>query len=143
MLSNSFIGLQGDSIQQEVLIIPDETFGGMPVARVYQGSVIQEGTPEMQVQANQIVVIDDTEIPDLPGDYTPPDLTIDRVELVYFAKNPFYQVNDPSYDERSPYIQPAWHFQGQYEDGTGFDVLVQALKQEFLLPELESYKGPG
>jgi LysM repeat protein len=143
ILNDQFIGLQGDLIQQEVLIIPDESFGGMPVIRVYQSSVIEEGAPEMQVQANQILVIDDTTIPGLPVDYVPPNLTLEVVELMYFVSNPYYQVNDPNYSQRSPYIQPVWHFHGRYDDGSEFDVLIQALKQEFLLPELAPGVSPG
>jgi LysM repeat protein len=142
MLMNQFTGLQGDTIQQEVLIVPDETFGGMPVIRVYQSSVIDAGAPPMQITANQFDVIDDTEIPEIPN-YMPPNLTIDKVELVYFVSNPYYQVNDPNYSQRSPYIQPAWHFHGRYEDGTEFDALIQALKQEFLLPEIVPGIAPG
>jgi hypothetical protein len=65
------------------------------------------------------------------------------VELVYFASNPYYQVNDPNYNQRSPYIQPVWHFHGRYDDGTEFDALIQALKEEFLYPELVPNAGMG
>ena len=79
-----------------------------------------------------------------PGtEYTQPNLTIDKVELVYFVSNPYYQINDPNYDLRSKYIQPVWHFQGVYANGTAFDVLIQALKQDFLLPELVPSAGIG
>ena len=139
----SFTGYQGDLIQQEVLIIPNETFGGMPVAHLYQSSMIQEGSPEMQIQANQIQVYNDDNNPSLLPDYIRPNLTIDQVELVYYVSNPYYQVNDPNYSQRSPYIQPVWHFHGHYDDGSGFDVLIQALKEEFLLPELVTSISPG
>jgi RNA polymerase sigma-70 factor, ECF subfamily len=43
--------------------------------------------------------------PGLPT-YTQPDLTIDQVELAYYVSNPYYQVNDPNYSQRSPYIRP-------------------------------------
>ena len=62
---------------------------------------------------------------------------------MYYVSNPYYQVNDPNYSQRSPYIQPVWHFHGHYEDGGEFDVLIQALKQEFLLPELAPGLSPG
>ena len=140
---NSYTGYQGDLIEQEVLIIPDETFGGMPVAHIYQSSIIQEGAPAMELRANTINVFDDSSIPDVPTDFTQPNLIIENIELVYFVSNPYYQRNDPNYDQRSPYIQPVWHFQGHYEDGTAFDDLIQALKQEFLLPELAPGITPG
>ena len=87
-------------------------------------------------------VYDEAANPEVP-DTTPPNLTIDQVELVYFVSNPYYQVNDPNYSQRSPYLQPAWHFIGRYDDGTEFDILIQALKQEFLLPELAPGLSPG
>ena len=132
--SGSFTGYPGDLIQQEVLIIPDEMFGGMPIAHVYQSSIIQEGAPEMQVQANKIPVYNESDDANLPSEYIQPNLTIHTVELAYYVSNPYYQVNDLNYSQRSPYIQPVWRFRGLYDDGTEFDMLVQALKQEFLLP---------
>jgi LysM repeat protein len=140
---DSFTGEPGDLIQQEMLIIPDETFDGMPVAHVYQSSIIQEGGPEMEVQANRISTIDEADDPMSSTGFTPPNLTIHQVELVYFASNPYYQVNDPNYNQRSPYIQPVWHFHGRYDDGTEFDALIQALKEEFLYPELVPNAGMG
>jgi LysM repeat protein len=140
---DSFTGIAGDLIQQEVLVIPGETFGGLPVAHVYQSEVIQENGPELEVQANRIYAYDEPSNPGSPTDYTAPNLTIDKVELVYYGSNPYYQVNDPNYSQRSPHIQPVWHFHGFYEDGSEFDMLIQALKQEFLLPELAPGISPG
>jgi LysM repeat protein len=141
--TTSMTGIQGDLIQQEVLIIPDETFGGLPVAHIYQSAIIQEGVPVLQVQANQVYAYNEPEDPMMSPNYTPPNLTIDHVELVYYVSNPYYQVNDPNYSQRSPYIEPAWHFRGRYEDGQEFDILIQALKPEFLLPELAPKAGMG
>jgi LysM repeat protein len=141
--TTSLTGVQGDLIQEEVLIIPDESFGGLPVAHVYQSSIVQENGPEMELRANQIYTINESDLPGMSPDYTPPNLTIDQVELVYYVSNPYYQVNDPNYSQRSPYIQPVWHFRGRYEDGGEFDILIQALKQEFLLPELAPGLSPG
>lgn len=140
--ASSFIGIQGDLIQQEVLSVPDETFGGMPVIHVYQSSIIDDNAPPMQATTNQPYVIDDTSIPEIPN-YTPPNLTIEKVELVYFVSNPQYQTNDPSAGDREPYIQPVWHFYGHYSNGDEFDILIQALKEEFLLPELAPYIRGG
>jgi LysM repeat protein len=141
--TTSIIGQQGDLIEQEVLIIPDETFGGLPVAHIYQSSIVQENGPQMEPRANQIYTTNESDLPGLSPDYVPPNLTIGQVELVYYVSNPYYQVNDPNYSQRSPYIQPVWHFRGHYEDGGEFDVLIQALKQEFLLPELAPGLSPG
>ncbi|HSL29969.1 MAG TPA: LysM peptidoglycan-binding domain-containing protein [Anaerolineales bacterium] len=137
------IGIQGDLIEQEVLIIPGETFGGYPVAHIHQGAIVQEGSSPMEIQGNRISTYSESEDPTMSPDYAPPNLTIDYVELVYYVSNPYYQVNDPNYNQRSPYTEPAWHFRGRYDDGTVFDVLIQALKQEFLLPELAPHPGMG
>jgi len=137
----SIIGQQGDVIQQEVLIIPDETFGGKPALRIYSSSIIQAGSPGLTITANQPNVMDDTANPNpIPTNYTPLTLTIEKVELVYFVSNPLYQANDPN---RSPYIQPAWHFQGHYSNGDEFDIIVQALKQEFLSQKISPYIHGG
>jgi hypothetical protein len=141
--TTSTIGYQGDVIEEEVLIIPDETFGGLPVAHTYQSGLVQENAPAMEPRANQITTINESDMPGLSSDYIPPNLTIEQVELVYYVSNPYYQVSDPNYSQRSPYIQPAWHFRGHYEDGGEFDILIQALKQEFLLPEVAPGLSPG
>jgi hypothetical protein len=136
-------GNEGDVVQAEVLILPDETFAGQPVAHMYQVAIVQENGPELEVAANRIRVYDGENDPTTPLNYIQPNLTIDQVELVYYASNSYYQVNDPNYSQRSPYIQPVWHFHGRFDDGTQFDVLIQALKEEFLLPELSPGLSPG
>ena len=95
----------------------------------------------MEPRANQIYTINESDLPS--PNYVQPNLVIDQVELVYYVSNPYYQVNNPDYSLRSPYIQPAWHFRGHYEDGGEFDILIQALKQEFLLPEVAPGLSPG
>ena len=147
-LNFSIIGAEGDLIQQEALIVPDETFASYPVIRVFSAGVTtspKNGQPvELEITANQIPVYDDAnannvEVPN----YAPPSVTIDSIELEYFVNNPYYQVNDPNYERRSMYIQPVWHFQGHYEDGSGFDMMIQALKREFLSPQLSPGITPG
>jgi len=63
------------------------------------------------------------------------------VELVYYAPDPRTRRQDVGSD--AIYLQPAWRFYGHYSDGSEAEFLVQALRQEFLLPELEPYTGPG
>ena len=97
---------------------------------------------ELPLTANQIRVYDNAANPEVP-DTTPLSLTIDSIELEYFVNNPYYQVNDPNYERRSTYIQPVWHFQGHYENGDSFDMMIQALKREFLSPQLSPGITPG
>jgi len=145
-LNFSIIGREGDLIQQEVLIVPDETFASYPVVRVFSAGMTispKDGQPlDLEITANQIPVYDDAAHPEVPN-ITSPNLTIESVELEYFVNNPYYQVNDPHYERRSTYIQPVWHFQGRYENGATFDMMVQALKREFLSPQLSPGITPG
>ncbi len=67
--------------------------------------------------------------------------TIESVELVYFTPDQRYAIPDPTAEP--VYIQPAWRFQGHYWDGSEFEILVQALKDEFLLPEIDAIEPPG
>jgi hypothetical protein len=121
----------------QALIVPNETFASYPVILVYSAGLVislKSGQPmELPITANQIPVYDEAASQEVPN-LTPPSLTIDSIELEYFVNNPYYQVDDPNYERRSTYIQPVWHFHGHYEIGNVFDLLVQALKREFLSP---------
>ena len=140
------VGSEGDKFLVEGLAIPDETFGGYPGLRVFGMAnavdPVSGEANEMTVTANQINIYEEPPA-DIGKPANPPTLTIDKVELVYFVSNPYYQVSDPNYDRRSPYVQPVWHFSGHFENGDGFDMLIQALKQEFLLPEISPGLSPG
>jgi hypothetical protein len=59
---------------------------------------------------------------------------------VYYMPDPYFVTTELS---RSTYLQPAWLFRGHYSDGSEFEYLIQALKEEFLLPELAPYTQPG
>jgi hypothetical protein len=92
----------------------------------------------MEVTANQPYIMDESDLPEIPAELT---ATIESVELVYFTPNQRYAIPDPAAEP--VYIQPAWRFQGHYWDGSEFEVFVQALKEEFLLPEIEGIEPPG
>ncbi|MBI5946104.1 MAG: hypothetical protein HY864_17220 [Chloroflexi bacterium] len=140
--TDAIIGIQGDLIELEVLIVPDETFGGLPVLRISAGSIIAEGSPGLTVTADQPYVYDDTESA-APQDYIPPTATIEKVELAYYIRNPIYSMTDPTAGADAQYLQPVWRFYGHYSNGDEFEILIQALKDEFLLPELAPYTLPG
>jgi LysM repeat protein len=141
-VNDTVVGVQGDIIQQEVLIIPDETLYGMPVVRLYQSSIIDSNAAPMQITGNQPQVIDDGQVPEFPTEaYIPPTLTIEKVELMYYVTNPHWQVDH--LDGSPLYIQPVWRFYGHYDTGGEFEAIVQALKEEFLLPELAPYIQGG
>lgn len=94
---------------------------------------------ELTVTADQINTYDEN--PESLETYTPPALTIEKIELIYYITNPHWQAGDLSGSR--PYIQPAWRFSGHYENGDEFEMLVQALKDEYLLPELAPFTPPG
>jgi hypothetical protein len=128
----------------QVLAIPGDSFGGYPALRVFDGVAAvnpKDGQPvEFTGSADQFNIGDESVQPGLEN-YVPPELTIERVELVYYAPDPRNRRQDTG--PATLYLQPAWRFYGHYSDGSEVEFLVQALKQEFLLPELEPYTGPG
>jgi len=140
--SHGIIGNLGDQVVMEVLAIPDETFGGYPVLRIFSASMAvspKNGQPqEMQITSDQPYVMDE---PPNPTDYEIPTATIEEVELAYYVKDPRYVVSDISTEPT--YIQPVWRFSGHYSNGDEFEIIVQALKDEFLLPEIEAIEPPG
>ncbi len=139
----NILGNEGDPILLETLAIPDETLGGYPTLRVFSGSMAtnpKNGQPSnLVITADQINTYD--EPAESPDTYTPPALIIEKVELMYYITNPHWQAGELSGSQ--PYIQPVWRFYGHYENGDEFEVIVQALKEEYLLPELAPFTPPG
>ncbi len=135
---------EGSDVFLQVLAIPGESYGGYPALRVFDGvSAVnpKDGQPvEFTGLADQFNIVDESLQPGLEN-YIPPELTIESVELVYYAPDPRTRRQDVGSD--AIYLQPAWRFHGHYSDGSKAVFFVQALKQEFLLPELEPYTGPG
>ncbi len=124
----------GDQVQVKALLIPDETFGEYPAIRVIgsQSPVVDPST----IPADSPFLSNEPDIlPEIPT------LTIERVELVYYMPDPHFVTTELTIDQR--YLQPAWLFRGHYSDGSEFEYLIQALKDEFLLPELAPYTQPG
>ncbi len=133
----STIGNANYEVKIEALIVPGEIFGGYPALRIFAASASSVGSPDLTVTADQIYVVDLAG----EGEYTPPTLNIERVELVYYMPDPRYIQGELSPDQR--YIQPAWMFTGRYSTGEEFSILVQALKQDFFLPEFAPFTPPG
>ena len=128
----------------EVLILPDESFGGYPSLRVFTGILAinpKTGQPgELSVTADQLAVVEATPP---PQNYIPPTAVIEKIELVYYIRNPLYSMTDPKAGADAQYLQPVWRFYGHYSNGDEFEILIQALKDEFLYPELAPYTPPG
>jgi hypothetical protein len=142
LLDMSIAGDIGDTVYAEALFIPDETFEGYPVMRVFNlGLAVNPETGQalgIQLTADQPNVIDEALVPE---NFDWPAATIEKVELVYYIPNSRYVTFAEGSD--AEYIQPAWRFYGHYESGNEFEILIQALKQEYLLPELAPYTRPG
>ncbi len=142
-VDRAIVGNPSDEVLAEALIVPGKSFGGYPAVRVYSLAMAinpKNGQPmDMQVVADQPSVIDGP----VPSEQfaEPPTAAIEKVELVYYTPDKRYQ---PSESGASPvYIQPVWRFYGHYSEGSEFEILVQALKDEFLLPEVETVEPPG
>lgn len=131
--SFSLTGVAGESVNLLALLIPNESFGGYPAARVYGGGPASEMTKE-QVAEMPIGMDKPYIIPgDPPSLTTLPALTIERIELGYYISDPR---NPPPTDA---YLQPAWHFYGHYDNGDFFECVVQALIPAYLYPEPEPF----
>jgi LysM repeat protein len=135
------LGNDDTRIQAEVLILPDEGFGGYPALRVFGTSSMDQGDGKpfvLELTASEPYFIDES-LSGPPEEM--PTATIDKIELVYFIVNARYKAADP---EAGPaYVQPMWRFTGHYSTGGEFEVLIQALKPEYLSPEIQMLEGPG
>jgi hypothetical protein len=123
-----------EKMQLEVLAVPDLSFGGYPVICVFSTGIAtdQNGNSYgMEMIASQPHTIPEPVF----GTSSQPNLTIDSVELIYFASNPNIMLYDPTATERYPYMQPVWRFLGTYDTGEKAEFAVQALKPEYLLPD--------
>jgi hypothetical protein len=132
----SMLGTPSDQVLLESLAIPDETLGSYPTLHVFGSGLAispKNGQPvEFPITADK---------PMVTNELAPATMTIDKVELVYYIADPRYVAVDPN--AGPSYIQPMWRFSGHYSDGSEFEFLVQALKDEFLLPEIQSVTPPG
>ncbi len=140
-VDDTLMSKPGDVMLIEALTIPGETFGGYPVVRIYSASMAvnpKNGeAAELQISAGQVYVVDEA----LEGEYVPPTLTIQRIQLIYYMPDPRYLAGPLEADQR--YLQPVWLFTGRYSDGNEYQFLIQALDPEFLLPEPAPYTAPG
>lgn len=136
-----------EEINLEALIIPGETYGGYPALRVFNSAPAVNPITNEPIEL--IPMADRLEpMPDPYGNadkYVQPDMIIDTVELVYYVMDPKAQPLNESLQPfpDNSYIQPAWHFHGRYSNNQEVDILVQALKLEFLMPETLPYQQGG
>jgi hypothetical protein len=113
------------------LVIPGKTVGGLPVIRTDWFSVAPKGEPfDTSITADRPMI--SIERPGIDTS-SPPTLTIDSVKLVYYTPDPRYGQGYP--DAMTSYLQPVWLFTGRYNMGDFVFFYVQALQDQFLLPE--------
>jgi LysM repeat protein len=135
------LGNEGDTVILTSLAIPGEDFGGYPTLYVFGIGMAANANDQplgIEITADEPYVVDEMAI---SGTFVGPAATIESVQLVYYIPNSRYTPFGEGSD--AEYIQPAWRFHGHYEDGDEFEILIQALKQEYLLPELAPFTRPG
>jgi hypothetical protein len=126
------VGLPGDTVIREGLLIPGLTFGGYPVIQELAGQMAngQTDLSGYTVMSSQPTVYDHTQ----EQPYVAPEsviqgqVSIDQIELVYLAYSlAGCPAEAGTYNPEMTYVQPVWRFRGQFEDGRRFEVLLQAL----------------
>lgn len=128
----NLIGAEADLVDVIALVVPDETFGGYPVAQIFGGWPASETGEAQKLEdlpggPDQPFVIRSNS----PSTSVLPVLTIEGIDLGYYIADPY---NSPS---TGAYLQPVWRLYGHYSNGDYFECLVQALRPEYLYPEEE------
>ncbi len=140
-LDTMIIGHEGDEVLLQGLIVPDETFGGYDTLHDFSASMAispKNGEAmQLEITADQPNVLDEPE-PQVQETVEAPTATIDGVELVYLIPYPSYSLPTTDF-----YIQPMWRFTGHYDRGDEFEVFVQALRPEYLSPEIVTVEPAG
>jgi hypothetical protein len=142
-VDRSEVGHEGDPVLIQALVIPGESMAGYPTVLVFSAQMAlspKSGQPtELEITADQPNITEKPQTTETSFT-NPPTATIEKVELVYFVSNPRF-TTDPN--AAYPYLQPAWRFYGHYSSGEEFEVIIQALNDEYLLPELAPYIPAG
>ena len=117
------VGPAGALVIIEGVQEPDKMFGGYPAINDHGRSMADKITNLSQypLYSATPVVIQEANLPGVPG-----VATIKKIELVYYGP----EANDAP--GIIPYVQPVWRFAGSYSDGRQFEIIVQALRDEYL-----------
>ncbi len=139
---SSLIGSEGAEVLLEAVAIPGESFAGHPTLRVFGGMLAVDPKSglhvSMPITMDQPMVVESTVVRPLAA---PVSATIETIRLEHFLSDPRYAASQPA--NQPLYFQPVWRFSGHYDNGDSFEVLIQATREEFLLPELEPALQPG
>jgi hypothetical protein len=110
--------------------IPDQTFGGYPLLNVMSlGSVPPDYDFDFVLSEALVPPIMRESDMNLSGE-TPTGI-INRVELIYQGED---QLLAEVEEGRVLYAQPFWRFSGYFSKNSYFDIIVQALPDEYLQP---------
>lgn len=128
---DNLMGAPGDEITISGFVYPDSDFGGYAVIREVSARVnsAKSGASSSQVPQGdnpfEIPVIPEAGV--LEGSNV---ATVENIELVYYTEDLYFiqsQTENPPF-----YIQPVWRFSGHYENGETFEIMVQALTEQYL-----------
>ncbi len=111
----------------EGVIYPDQTYEGYPVIHDFLmfGAQGMENLDDYKPQSISPITLDASS-----DFFSGQTLSVEKIELVYFTTDIGFTAPDSSMPPI--YAQPAWRFFGHYENGQVFEILVQALKDEYL-----------
>jgi hypothetical protein len=109
---------------------PNQMFGGYPVLNVINiGNVPQDY--DFDTIFSEILTPLPMKESDMNLSGETPTGIINRVELVYLGED---QLLAQVKEGRTLYAQPFWRFSGYFSENSYFDIIVQALPDEYLQP---------
>jgi hypothetical protein len=120
------IGEPGEALIIEGVLYPEETYAGYPVITDMSAILAGDRTnlDGYELSSSKPTVIQETTQAGVLQ-----KATVDKIELIY--QTVWRQSMSPQ-DAPPTYLQPVWRFTGHYEDGSTFDIMVQALTDEYL-----------
>jgi hypothetical protein len=118
-------GTEGSRVLLEGVRFPTKTYAGYPLVEERSAAIAEDG---MTLDGYEITS-DDVWVNEQAAQEGG-RLTIERVELAYRANDMRFGPYAPS--SGPLYVQPVWSFYGRYEDGRVIEIMVQALRDEYL-----------
>jgi hypothetical protein len=114
-------------------LLPGQSWGGYQVVDLLMKTYFGTDDPGNLEGLKNIPAFEPNVVPEANSPSLPGGAKIENVELVYLAKD-LAGAPQPT----SPiYLQPVWCFSGHYDNGSPFEIYVQALTDTYLLPDPE------
>jgi len=128
--AESLIGREGDKVSLEAAVSPDKSFGGLPhPALCWRRTGRPRGWRRSRTGRYKRT---NTAAPETN---TPPTRPSKKWNWFIFVSNPLYQPTIQAEQALALY-STCLAFFGSYSNGDAFDILIQALEQKFLSPEI-------